>query len=173
MATALVEQDVQVHRSFSDAGRVSIPEDHLHSIVSNLMVNAKDALKGVIGRQPTLRVVLSHEAHRVCIEVLDNGQGIADHVKDRLFQPFVSTKGAAGTGLGLAMTRKLVELYGGTIEVTSQVGEGTHFRVALPEDPSYLSTTKVCWFMATGVSPDQRVRSSTTKPSWAAAAWAV
>lgn len=136
IAAQLAAGSVQVQRDIPEVGRVSLPEDHLHSIISNLVVNAKDALAGVQGRQPTLRVMLSHEAHRVCIEVADNGPGIADYVKDRLFQPFVSTKGSAGTGLGLAMTRKLVELYGGTIEVTSEVGAGTRFRVDLPEDGS-------------------------------------
>ena len=135
MATALAAQDVQVHREFIVQGVVQVPEDHLHSIISNLMVNAKDALKGLSGRQPTLSVMLTLREDRVCIDVVDNGPGIPEHVKDRLFQPFVSTKGAAGTGLGLAMTRKLVELYGGTIEVTSAADQGTRFRVALPASP--------------------------------------
>jgi signal transduction histidine kinase len=64
--------------------------------------------------------------------VNDNGSGMTDEVKEKIFGSFFSTKGSQGTGLGLLVSRKLIEEHGGTIDVTSQLGEGTTFTVRLP-----------------------------------------
>jgi signal transduction histidine kinase len=66
------------------------------------------------------------------VEVDDSGQGIPPEVLAHLFEPFFSTKGARGTGLGLAVTWGIVEGHGGTIEVASEVGRGSRFTVRLP-----------------------------------------
>jgi signal transduction histidine kinase len=65
-------------------------------------------------------------------DVSDNGAGMSDEVQRKLFSSFFSTKGHRGTGLGLLVTRKLVEEHGGSIEVTSRLGEGTTFSMRLP-----------------------------------------
>ena len=65
------------------------------------------------------------------IEVADDGPGIPPELRDRLFDPFVSTKDG-GTGLGLALTHQIVRDHGGTITVTSPPGEGATFAIALP-----------------------------------------
>jgi signal transduction histidine kinase len=61
--------------------------------------------------------------------------GISEKDQARLFEPFFSTKGQRGTGLGLAVTRKIVEEHRGRIEVISKVGQGTTFRLMLPLHP--------------------------------------
>jgi two-component system, NtrC family, sensor kinase len=66
------------------------------------------------------------------IEVQDNGKGIAERDHQRIFEPFFSTKGQRGTGLGLAVTKKIVEEHSGSIDVTSKVGQGTTFRLRFP-----------------------------------------
>jgi len=68
----------------------------------------------------------------VAVRITDNGSGISKHDLAHIFEPFYSTKGEFGTGLGLSITRDIVRRLGGTIDVESQVGEGTTFMVVLP-----------------------------------------
>jgi two-component system sensor histidine kinase HydH len=73
-------------------------------------------------------------ARRVAIEIEDSGTGIASTDLDRVFNPFFSTK-ETGTGLGLALTQKIVEDHGGSIDVRSMHGAGALFRIVLPLMP--------------------------------------
>jgi signal transduction histidine kinase len=68
----------------------------------------------------------------ILFQVSDNGAGMNEEIKQKLFTSFFSTKGHRGTGLGLMVTRKLVEEHYGEIEVTSRLGQGTVFSVRLP-----------------------------------------
>jgi len=84
--------------------------------------------------RPTLRVMTRDLGEAVEVRVRDNGTGIAPEIKDKLFQPFVTTKPTGeGTGLGLSISWDIVtQQHGGTIEVDSEVGEFTEFTVRLP-----------------------------------------
>ena len=64
--------------------------------------------------------------------VADNGCGISEENRTKLFQAFFSTKGSKGTGLGLAVTKKIITEHGGEIEVESEVDKGTKFLIKLP-----------------------------------------
>lgn len=77
------------------------------------------------------------EGEQPVVEIItqDNGRGISDSDLPHLFEPFFSTKGARGTGLGLAVSWGIVEAHGGTIEVSSKVGEGSCFTIRLPLEP--------------------------------------
>ena len=67
------------------------------------------------------------------ISISDNGPGIPDAIKDKIFQPFFTTKPAGqGTGLGLSLSYDIVKAHGGEIKVKSHVGEGTTFSIQLP-----------------------------------------
>ena len=102
----------------------------IHQAVMNLLVNALDAVEqgtGVI----TVSTRYSAPAEAVDIAVHDNGCGIEPSIRSRLFQPFQTTKGMKGTGLGLAVTKRLVEEHGGTIDVESRPGEGSTFIISL------------------------------------------
>ncbi len=68
--------------------------------------------------------------------VIDNGQGIPKERLNRLFEPFQTTKGTRGTGLGLAVTKRIVSEHGGRIHVDSKLGQGSTFRIVLPADAS-------------------------------------
>ncbi len=118
-----------------------IPADPsgLHQAVMNLLNNALDAVEpgeGVI----TLRCEYAPDTHQARITVSDNGHGINKEDVSKLFQPFYSTKGQRGTGLGLAVTRKIVDEHGGHVTVTSTPGEGTSITLNLStesrDDPS-------------------------------------
>jgi signal transduction histidine kinase len=86
------------------------------------------------GFRPTLRVATRDLREAVEVRVRDNGTGIAPEIRDKLFQPFVTTKPTGeGTGLGLSISYEIVtQQHGGTIEVDSRFGEFTEFTIRLP-----------------------------------------
>jgi signal transduction histidine kinase len=104
----------------------------IHHALLNLVGNALDAVEGA--EAPRVVVASSREADGawVRLEVRDNGSGIpADRVQD-IFRPFVSSKGARGTGLGLAVSRKILREHGGDILVDTKPGAGSVFILRLP-----------------------------------------
>ena len=104
----------------------------------NFVSNAIDAciFDDNVDKQHQVTVHTAIEDDRfVVFEVTDNGTGMDDEVKSRLFSTFFSTKGAKGTGLGLLVTSKLIEEHKGTIQVASTLGEGTTFTFKLPFEP--------------------------------------
>ena len=120
-----------------------IPIDaHLmHQAILNLMTNAVEAVKdveGIVTVRTTYRLpdaATPGLAPSTEILVMDNGPGISPDRLQWIFEPFNSSKGSRGTGLGLAVTRRIVEDHGGRITIESEVGKGTTFRIYLPTDP--------------------------------------
>lgn len=104
--------------------------EQLKTCFSNLAINAVQAMTE--GGALTLR--FSPQAESIQFEVEDTGSGIASDVLAQIFEPYFSTK-ATGIGLGLALTKKLIEDHGGQITVRSAVGVGTTFTVTLPRQP--------------------------------------
>lgn len=114
--------------------RARIEPAKLQQALVNLIVNAVHALLEMPEEHPKqLRVETRRDtnAHQVTIAIRDNGPGIPPKRLERIFQPFFTTKGH-GTGLGLHITRKVIEDLGGSISVESAVGVGTCFAVHLP-----------------------------------------
>ena len=106
----------------------------------NLLNNALDASEAQSG-VVSIGSKYDAEAHRVEIRVSDSGVGMdKQHVK-QLYHPFVSTKGHRGTGLGLVVTKKVIDEHGGTIEVDSTPKQGTTFTLKLPTETGELSTS--------------------------------
>jgi PAS domain S-box-containing protein len=106
----------------------------LHQVVVNLTTNARQAMRQVQGPR-RLGVATSYARARavVCLEISDSGPGISADVAERIFEPFFTTKRAGeGTGLGLSLSRSIVEGHGGTIRVVNVAGGGAIFRVELP-----------------------------------------
>ena len=102
----------------------------MHRCLLNLLTNAIDALgedRGVVKISTR-----KHGEHQVQVFVEDNGSGIPTNICERIFDVFFSTKGSQGTGLGLAVTKKIIEEHWGSIEVDSSPGKGTRFSIQLP-----------------------------------------
>jgi len=112
---------------------VRVDSNVLKQIVINIAMNALQAMEPEGGSlQVESRALSSSE---VCIVISDSGPGIADDALGRIFEPYFTTKRPGeGTGLGLFVTRTLVESLGGRIDVSSTVGEGTVFSVTLPAE---------------------------------------
>ena len=123
MAVADVDKDVPA---------IPMDADGMHQVLMNLLSNALDARKP--DAPGLIRVTCRYDAREklATIEVIDDGVGIPPSMMRHLFQLFHSTKGNRGTGLGLAVARKIVEEHDGSITATSKSGEGTTFTIRLP-----------------------------------------
>lgn len=105
----------------------------LNQVFMNLLVNAGQA----IDTQGTITVRTGHDDAWIWVDIQDTGKGIAPAHMQRIFDPFFTTKPVGkGTGLGLSMAYGIVKKHGGHIDVTSEVGQGTCFRVWLPRQPA-------------------------------------
>ena len=119
---------VQVHLDLAPGvlmGRVDTTL--LRQALLNLLMNAQQAMPD----GGDLRVTTARETHHVVICIADSGVGIPDEDKDRILRPFYSTKSAGG-GLGLSITKRVVQEHGGSIDFTTERGVGTTFRIRLP-----------------------------------------
>lgn len=114
-----------------DIGRV------LLNIISNAFwatnadrVQNPDSVKDAI-----VKIITEKSDNQIIIKIIDNGIGMTEEVKAKIFQPFFTTKPTGeGTGLGLSLAYDIVKAHGGTIEVESVEGEGTTFVVKLPQN---------------------------------------
>jgi nitrogen fixation/metabolism regulation signal transduction histidine kinase len=111
--------------------KLLVMADHsqLLRVFTNLLENAKQAIPPE--RQGEIHVSLAREGNDLIISIADNGTGIDDEVSKRIFQPYFTTK-SSGTGLGLAMTRKIIEFWKGEIWFETVVDKGTTFHIKLP-----------------------------------------
>jgi CheY-like chemotaxis protein len=100
----------------------------LREVLVNMIFNAVDAMPE--GGEIMLRAEEVNES--VIISVSDTGIGMSDEVRRRVFDPFFSTKGDAGTGMGLAISFGIIRRHDGNVEVESQLGAGATFRIQLP-----------------------------------------
>jgi signal transduction histidine kinase/ActR/RegA family two-component response regulator len=146
MLRRVLGEDIQLLTSIDqDLGRVRIDRSQMEQVLLNLVVNARDAMPS--GGKLRISVAsaavgaplhdVMHSAvplRYICLSVADTGSGMDAETAARIFEPFYTTKEAGrGTGLGLAIVYGIVQDSGGMIDVDTQVGRGTVFRVYLPE----------------------------------------
>lgn len=101
----------------------------LREVLVNMIYNAVDAMPS--GGE--VRVAAQENRDRVVLYITDTGTGMGPEVKQRLFDPFFTTKGKAGTGMGLAVSFGIIRRHEGSIEVDSEPGRGTTFKISLPK----------------------------------------
>ena len=121
---------VVVERDFADTDPVVADRDRIEEVFLNLIVNAVDAMP----KGGTLRVRLGQPSPTLIeIRIADSGVGITPEALERIFEPFYTTKERGkGTGLGLLVSRRIVDDHGGTISAESEEGVGTEFTIRLP-----------------------------------------
>lgn len=129
--------DIRFVRQYDAKGRLQGDPEQLRRVAINLIGNAVDSLEGAGVARREVRVSLGENlaGSEVWIRIADSGPGIDDEVRDRLFDPFVTSR-EEGTGLGLALCRKIVDEHGGTIEFESTAAEGAAFVLTFPKDRS-------------------------------------
>ncbi len=126
-------EGIQIVREFEkEMGNCLLDPAGIHSALSNLVSNAVEACRAsdVAGHRITVSGRV--EGGVLLMEVTDDGYGMPKEVERKLFNRFYSTKGSKGTGLGLVITRKVIEEHGGTIRVESEPDRGTSFFIEIP-----------------------------------------
>lgn len=133
---SVIPENVVIKKEFGPIPTIECMASQINQVFLNLIQNAAHA--------GATEVTLKSEAidGQVCISIIDNGSGISDDVLPNIFDSFYTTKDREkGTGLGLYISKDIVESHGGDIEVETEIGKGTTFRVWLPtETPDVIST---------------------------------
>ncbi|MFC1513744.1 PAS domain-containing sensor histidine kinase [candidate division KSB1 bacterium] len=151
LAQALADIDLVVRKNARDKGiefdldiskelpPVKCDSGMIHTALMDIVSNAIDAClwkdyKNDEVPKVSLKAYLNNGDQNAILEVKDNGCGMTEDVKTRIFAPFYSTKSKSGTGLGLAITLRMIDAHNGSIDVESEPGIGTEFRIAIPID---------------------------------------
>jgi signal transduction histidine kinase len=113
-------------------GDIEIDAMRLLRVVQNLVTNSVEALDSKPDGRVDIRAGVNGKVF--CMTVSDNGPGIPDVVRERIFEPFVTHGKSGGTGLGMAIVRNVVTAHGGTITFETETGKGTTFLIQLPQD---------------------------------------
>ncbi|MGZ8710860.1 MAG: ATP-binding protein [Thermoanaerobaculia bacterium] len=122
-------KEIRIHVDLADRVEVLGNHHELQQVLTNLLLNARDAVE----RGGNIWIGLEARGDQALLSVKDDGRGVPDDIRDRIFEPLVTSKrGQGGTGLGLSICNKIVRQLGGEITVESRPGEGATFRVALP-----------------------------------------
>jgi PAS domain S-box-containing protein len=133
----LSNKNITVHRDFAECPPINGMAGELKQVISNLISNATDA----VSRNGTIvvraRFIDDAEGAMVQVVIEDDGPGIANENVDRIFEPFFTTKEDVGTGLGLWISKEIVNRHGGSILVRSRIGSqtGAAFTILLPIHP--------------------------------------
>lgn len=129
-----LKHGVELVRRFEDPGLVRGRHEELNQVWTNLIHNGLQAIR----YQGRLEIGVRRVDGDVLVEVVDSGPGVPEAVKERIFEPFYTTKPQGeGSGLGLSISNDIIKKHGGTIEVDSHPGR-TCFRVSLPAAPASL-----------------------------------
>ena len=121
-------QTIQIVTDLLPVQQITGEESAIRELLTNLIFNAVDALPA--GGKITLGTML--DGQWVRLSVSDTGTGMTEEVRRRCLEPFFTTKGTEGSGLGLAMVQGIVQRHNGTLDIESQVGQGTTFIIRLP-----------------------------------------
>ena len=136
LSTRAFPRSIRVHTDIGERLRVRGARAQLAQVLMNMLINARDAMPN----GGTVTVVAAHDKASVTLRVADTGTGMDAETKQRIFDPLFSTKGDAGTGLGLAMVADVVRWHGGSIDVESELGRGTELTLRLPRSDASTSS---------------------------------
>lgn len=132
----LIKNKISIQRNIADkTSQIQGMETHFESVYKNLILNAKDALLDKsIGDERERLITIKTEVFEdnFIFEITDNGCGISQEHLGKIYDAFFSTKPDSGTGLGLGVVKKIINLYNGHIKVKSELGKGSQFTVTLP-----------------------------------------
>lgn len=129
-----MKPDIQVIREYGDLPQILCYPAQLNQVFMNIIANAADALLETDIKSKQIRIQTSiSDSKYVRISIQNNGNRIPPEVKEKIFNPFFTTKSIGkGTGLGLSISYQIIEKHQGTIEVVSESGQGTEFVIKIP-----------------------------------------
>ena len=154
MAWNEIRHRARLVKNYAKTPPVLASESRLGQVFLNLVVNAAQAIGEGRADDNEIRISTSSASNgQIVVEIADTGPGMSPEVREKLFTPFFTTKPLGlGTGLGLSICHRIVTGFGGSIEVDSELGKGTTFRVLLP------ATAAVAQVEAPQVALDQTAR---------------
>ncbi|GAB4345217.1 MAG: hypothetical protein Kow006_02130 [Gammaproteobacteria bacterium] len=124
-----IKYKAEVEKQYGELPNVRCMPSQINQVFMNLLVNAAQAME----ERGTITIRTRAEGGQALIEVEDTGKGMPPEVKRKIFDPFFTTKPVGkGTGLGLSLSYGIIQKHGGSIEVESEPGKGTRFRISLP-----------------------------------------
>jgi signal transduction histidine kinase len=133
LSDMLMQDNVKVVLDLRELPPTRINSNQFGQVFSNLLINARDALKAANVKDPQVDIRTRVELDKICIEVADNGMGITDDIRKKIFQPFFTTKEIGrGTGLGLAICSEIVRKHHGNISVANGPTGGALFLIQVP-----------------------------------------
>jgi signal transduction histidine kinase len=125
-----VKYKADVVKQYGDIPEIECQPSHINQVIMNIVVNGAHAIQGERG---VITIRTGREGEQVWIEIADTGAGIPKEIQSRIFDPFFTTKPiGSGTGLGLSLSYGIIQKHNGQIEVQSEPGQGTTFRITLP-----------------------------------------
>jgi nitrogen-specific signal transduction histidine kinase len=127
------DQNISISTQISDDVKLFADEKKIKRVVSNLVNNAVEAMQHSNTVNPHITISEKLIGNTIQMEVADNGPGIPDEIKEKLFEPFVTHGKPKGSGLGLAIAHQFMKAHEGSIEVDSS-SEGTTFRLIFPSE---------------------------------------
>ena len=147
LASRIKAKHATIERQWEEDVEITAVAGELRQVFSNLLANSLDALDdhGTVKLRVSSGTGLKNGGRCVRVTVADNGKGIAANLRPHIFEPFFTTKGTIGTGLGLWVTKEIIDKHGGTIQVRSNTRElrrGTVFSVVLPVEPTAVARGK-------------------------------
>jgi PAS domain S-box-containing protein len=145
MLDRLIGEDIKMHNDFQyDLWQIKADKSQIEQVITNLVVNSRDAMPGggdltistenvVIDEEKAKTIPDIQPGHYVRLDVEDTGHGIDEGIREKIFDPFFTTKGRAkGTGMGLSVVHGIIKKHNGVIDVYSESGEGTIFKIYFP-----------------------------------------
>ena len=130
LALDIFNEDYIVFTTDKEEIEAKFDRTQLIRVVTNLVKNAVQAVEGV--ENPAILVAVTEDEENVCICISDNGVGISEENREKIFEPKFTTK-SSGMGLGLAMVKNIVENHNGTVTLNSKLNKGTIFKVCIPK----------------------------------------
>lgn len=131
LASAVIAKDISVKVLHAEEVSLLCHRHQIEQVLHNMVINAAQAIEGA--GEIRIKASSINNGSNLCIEVIDTGKGIPADAISQIFNPFFSTKRSkGGSGLGLAMSNRIIYQHGGEITVNSTVGVGTCFRITLP-----------------------------------------
>ena len=132
----LKTSSIEIHEDFDpDLPKITGNKGQIMEVILNIIKNARDVMRGTGGIFISTRAVAVDGRDFAVAEIRDTGPGIPGEIMDKIFDPFFTTKekgGGLNIGLGLSISRSIINAHGGGIQVESRPGEGATFRIFLP-----------------------------------------
>ncbi len=132
----VIKNKAEIIKEYGEVPKIDCMPSQLNQVFLNLITNAAQAMPAT-EKLGTITLRTTADQKNVYVDVEDTGKGIPPDILPKIFDPFFTTKPIGeGTGLGLSISFKIIESHRGKIDVSSEVGKGTRFRITLPQRPS-------------------------------------